>query len=154
MDNLKLEKVIYKYKDKEVELKVDYNDKEIYLTAKEISVLFGKNKKTIKNKIYDKNIQLYPIFGTTETNISITADDGKTYKTNIYNSKIIYALGLKYKSEIIMDLKEFVDNLFKENDNVLIDNLSLNEANNYDIVKYDNGEIIIEVNVSIKEETV
>ena len=161
MDNLKLEKAIYKYKDKEVELKVNYDSKEIYLTVKDMSKLYDKDESSIRKKIKpltrEINGETDPVhanFAYTEVKINTTGSDGKTYKTNIYNSSVIFALGLEFKSEITIDLKEFMSNLFKENEYTINDNLSLNKANNYGIVRYDNGEIIIDVNVSVKEDTV
>ncbi len=154
MSDFKLERIIYKYKDKEVELKVDYSDKEIYLTVKDMSMLFDKNERSIRNILYKNKDQLYTKNSTTESIFSTTGIDGKTYKTNIYNSKVIYALGLKYKSEIIMDLKEFVDNLLKDNEYIYNNNLSLNNGINYNLVKYNNGELSIDVNVSVDENTV
>ena len=47
-----------------------------------------------------------------------------------------------------------MNNLFSENNNINISNLSLDKANNYEIVKNDNGEIILDVNVSPNENTV
>ncbi len=163
MNDLKLEKVVYKYKDKEVALKVDYSNKEIYLTAKDMSILFDKAESNIRITIKElktaqsmKNDSVHINFIHTEYKIELTADDGKTYKTNIYNSKVIYALGLKYKSEIIIDLKEFVDNLFKENNDCSIGNLSLNDANytNYKQLTFSDGKYKINVNVSPNEHTI
>ena len=154
MNKLNLVNALYKYNEKEVYLKVDYENKDIYLSIDDISLLFDKGTSTIYKAIKSINEKDSNLFFSKVRKVESVKENGKAYKTNIYNSNIIFELGLRYKSEIIMNLKDFISNLFKDNDNVETSNLSLNRANNYDIVKYDNGEIILDVNVSPTEETV
>ena len=52
-----------------------------------------------------------------------------------------------------MLFKEWVDALFKEDNDINVSNNWLNGANNYEIVKFVSGEISLDVNVSPQEDT-
>ena len=95
MNNPELEKVLYKNMEKEVELKVDYIIKEIYLTIDDLSLLFEKGTSTIYKSIKAINEKDNDLFFSKVRKVESTKENGKLYKTNIYNSSVIFTLGLK-----------------------------------------------------------
>ena len=89
--------VIYKSKEGP-RLEVRLKEKTVWLTQKQMALLFDKNIRTINEHI--KNI-----FGEGELQeksvirkFRITAADGKTYKTNFYNLDVIISVGYRVKS--------------------------------------------------------
>lgn len=71
----------------------------VWLTQKQMSVLFGKNVPTINehiNNIFkEKELKKNSVI----RKFRITASDGKTYKTNLYNLDVIISVGYRVKSK-------------------------------------------------------
>ena len=90
--------VLYKSPKGNIDLKVSFDGKTVWLSQKQMAELFGKNIPNINEHI--KNI-----FNTGELvensvirKFRITADDGKKYLTNFYNLDMIISVGYKVNS--------------------------------------------------------
>ena len=89
--------VIYQDKDKKIE--VSLKEETIWLTQKQISVLFDVDRSVVTKHIRN-------IFKTGELNeksvcaiFAHTASDGKTYKTKFYNLDVIISVGYRVNSK-------------------------------------------------------
>lgn len=90
--------IIYKTKDKRISLDVRLEKETVWLTQKQMAKLFNKDIRTINEHI--KNIFKE---GELKKNsvirkFRITASDGKTYATNVYNLDAIISIGYRVKS--------------------------------------------------------
>jgi len=90
--------VLYKSPSGNIDLRVSFDGKTVWLSQKQMAELFGKNIPTINEHI--KNI-----FNTGELvensvirKFRITADDGKEYLTNFYNLDMIISVGYRVNS--------------------------------------------------------
>ena len=97
MDDNKYELV--KYVDGEFELEVNVSPKEetVWLTQKQISILFNVSIDNIS--LHIKNILKEELDDSVIENSSITASDGKKYRTKLYNLDVIISVG--YIAKII-----------------------------------------------------
>ena len=90
--------VIYTTEDGKAKLQVKIEDEMVWLTQKQMALLFDKGIPTINEHIIN-------IFKEGELNdnsvirkFRITAADGKTYETNFYNLDVIISVGYRVKS--------------------------------------------------------
>nr|MCR5461938.1 hypothetical protein [bacterium] len=140
--------------NKEMDIYVDYEKKNIWLSKKEIAELFGVNVTTIRYVFRDKNDLLRAkMLGVGEKMLAVGIN-GKVYKVDHFNQETIYEIGYNINTDIVRELKNELDELFAINETELTYNNSLPLANSYDLVRYENGEITIDVNVSPTEDTV
>jgi len=90
--------VLYKSPKGNIDLKVNFDGKTVWLSQKQISELLNKDIRTINEHI--KNI--FSEGELTEKSVirkfRITADDGKSYLTNFYNLDVIISVGYRVKS--------------------------------------------------------
>ena len=97
--NKKSEIILFKTKDEKISISVHLEDETVWLTQKQMAELFEKDVRTINEHITN-------IFNEEELlqddsvirKIRITANDGKSYKTNIYNLDVIISVGYRVKS--------------------------------------------------------
>ena len=97
--NKKSEIILFKTKDEKISISVHLEDETVWLTQKQMAELFEKDVRTINEHITN-------IFNEEELSqddsvirkIRITANDGKSYKTNIYNLDVIISVGYRVKS--------------------------------------------------------
>lgn len=129
------------YKNSEGNIIVDaiYKDETLWLTQKGMSKVFDCTTDNIslhlKNIFKDKELNETSV---TE-NSSITASDGKNYKTKIYNLDAIIAVGYRVNSKKATEfriwatkvLKEYIQKGFALNDEIFI------RGNNYDAKYFD-----------------
>lgn len=151
----KYEIIKYKHDELELDINVSFDSQNVWLTIGQISLLFGRNRtvisRHISNIIKDKENSLNADSvcaknATTQSIVeesSITASDGKKYKTKLYSLEIVLEIGQRVRSQNGLLLKDFVDNYFAE---------QFKKDN--DIIIYNNGNINLSVTVSPKEETV
>ncbi len=145
----------FKNREKGIDVKVDVGKREVWLSQKDLSKLFGKSIKTINihiNNVLNDSVILPN--KNTETCFSVTGSDGKTYNVKHYNQDIILQVGYKCNIGVANAFKEWLDTLFKEDDTPNASNNWLSGANNYEIVKFESGEVSLDVNVSPTEDTV
>ena len=90
---------LVKYVDGEFELEVNVSPKEetVWLTQKQMSILFNVSIDNIS--LHIKNILKEELDDSVIENSSITASDGKKYRTKLYNLDVIISVG--YIAKII-----------------------------------------------------
>ncbi|MBR6072119.1 MAG: virulence RhuM family protein, partial [Acholeplasmatales bacterium] len=154
-----------------VNVLIDYDNNEVWLSQKSMALLFNKsidnislhikNIKSgkIKNidSVFKENLKTDSViedYSNTEFVFAITGLDGKTYNVKHYNLDIILQVGYKCNYDITVRFKEWVDDLFNDNYNLVNQNKWLNGANNYEIVKFESGNLSLDINVSPSEDTV
>lgn len=135
--------VKFKLNDLEMDIYVSIEDETVWLTQKQIAQLYGVT-------IMNVNHHLKNIFNEKEVNDSviknylIPADDGKKYKTKIYNLNVVLTVGYRVRSQNGILLKNFLEQYLRE---------YYNKVDN-PIIIYDNGDISLPVNISPSENTV
>ncbi|MDP1629090.1 MAG: RhuM family protein [bacterium] len=116
--------VIYQTPQKEVKLDVRLEKETVWLTQKQIAVLFDKNIPTInehiKNIFKEGELQENSVI----RNFRITAADGKTYKTQFYNLDVIISVGYRVKSHRGTQFRVWATKTLKEH---LIKGYTINE---------------------------
>lgn len=100
--------------EQENSVEMRYEDENIWLTQKMLSVLYDVDVRTI-------NYHIKKIFGDSELQedsvirkFRITADDGKTYNTNHYSLEMIIAVGFKVNSERAVQFRKWVNQIAKD----------------------------------------
>lgn len=100
--------------EQENSVEMRYEDENIWLTQKMLSVLYDVDVRTI-------NYHIKKIFGDNELQedsvirkFRITADDGKIYNTNHYSLEMIIAVGFKVNSERAVQFRKWVNQIAKD----------------------------------------
>ena len=94
MNNEEKKYELIKFNDGEFSLDVNVSPREetVWLTQKQMSLLFDVNTDTIgfhiKNILFEKELEK-----SVAEESSVTASDGKKYKTKIYNLDMIISVG-------------------------------------------------------------
>ena len=100
--------------DDETAIEMRYEDENIWLTQKMLSVLYDVELNTINyhiKKIFkDSELQENSVI----RKFRITAEDGKTYNTNHYSLEMIIAVGFKVNSERAVQFRKWVNQIAKE----------------------------------------
>ena len=141
---------IIKFEDNEFSLDVRISpyDETVWLTQKEMALLFEVSTDNIG--LHIKNIfRLNELNESVSEYSSVTASDGKNYKTKIYNLDMILAVGYRIKSKRTSKFREWalskIDKLNNINDQKAL-------ISQYILFNYD--EIKLNVNVDPNEDTV
>ena len=140
----KFTKLKFKDDDFEMDINVSTVDNSIWLSQKELSMLFEKTIANINlhiKKIYDANLLDASTF---KYYLIVQQENGKQVKrkTKFYNLDMILAIGLKIGSNRGQLLKAFLDDIRKPS---LL-------SNNERIIIYNNGKIDIPINIDLKTE--
>ena len=106
--------LIYQNESGNIKVDVKFEDESIWLSQKQLAVVFGKSIKTINEHIInifddeelDKN--------TVIRNYRITASDGKNYEVLHYNLDMIIALGFKVRSSTGTKFRIWANQKLKE----------------------------------------
>jgi prophage maintenance system killer protein len=116
--------VIYKASDGSTQLDVKLEEKTVWLTQKQMSLLFDKNVRTINEHI--KNVFLEGELDENSVirNFRITANDGKIYNTKFYNLDVVISVGYRVKSKRGTQFRIWANSVLKE---YLIKGYALNE---------------------------
>ncbi len=90
--------LIYTNKNGDIKVDVKLEDKNIWLSQKQMANIFGKSIKTVSEHISNifKEEELEE--SSVIRNFRITANDGKNYNVNFYNLDLIIAVGFRVKS--------------------------------------------------------
>ncbi len=109
-------KEIVVFKDNELELDVNVSPTEdtVWLSQKQIAILFEKDRKTItrhiqnlfKDEEHDEN-QVCSFF-------EHTAKDGKNYSVKHYNLDVIISIGYRVKSKRGIAFRKWANSVLKE----------------------------------------
>jgi len=90
--------VLYKSPSGNIDLKVSFDGKTVWLSQKQMAELFKKDIKTISEHIKNIFNEGELIENSVIRNFRITASDGKVYLTNFYNLDVIISVGYRVNS--------------------------------------------------------
>jgi hypothetical protein len=90
--------IIYSTADGEMKLEVKLENETVWLSQKQMAELFDKDVRTINEHVNNVFIDEELDKNSVIRNFRITAVDGKTYNTNLYNLDIIISVGYRVKS--------------------------------------------------------
>ena len=90
--------ILYKSPGGNIDLKVSFDGKTVWLSQKQMAELFNKDVRTINEHIQNVFVEGESIEKSVIRNFRITANDGKSYLTNFYNLDVIISVGYRVKS--------------------------------------------------------
>ena len=144
-------KQLFTYNDISIEVNISLEDKSIWLSQKDMGILFGKARPTISRtikKIYDENILDK---GSTFSKYAPTFAKNEKVETasnniflNIYSLPLILEVGRRLKSPIV--------SIFESWCNDILNPQIIEQPSN--IIKFDNGMISLDVRVEPSEKEV
>ncbi len=99
--------------DSEVKLEVRLEDETVWLNRQQMSVLFGRDVKTIGKHV--QNALKEELSGiSVVANFATTAADGKIYKVQYYNLDAILSVGYRVKSYRGVEFRRWASKILKE----------------------------------------
>jgi len=116
--------VIYKASDGSTQLDVKLEEETVWLTQKQMSLLFAKNIRTINEHIKNVFLEGELLENSVIRNFRITASDGKVYNTKFYNLDVIISIGYRVKSKRGTQFRIWANSVLKE---YLVKGYALNE---------------------------
>ena len=152
------ENIFLKFKDGDLELDVKFspNENTAWLSQKEMALLFDVSVDNIS--LHIKNIIKEGRLNNAlfeESSVVQTEGNRKvTRKIKYYNFDMILAVGYRTKSNRVTRFKDWVNERLKEFSNESKLQKPFSCANNYEIVKFENGSISLDINVAPNEDTV
>ncbi len=150
----------FKEGDITLDVKVDYNSKIIWLSQKDMAVLLGVSSDNIGLHIKNITPSLSinnAFIGPITKDYSVVQTEGYrsvNRKIKHYNLDIILAVGYRCNPKITTVFKAWVGKLFNNYEQLENKEKQLNEANPYEIMQFKDGEFMLDVEVSPKEDTV
>lgn len=90
--------VLYKSPKGNIDLKVSFDGKTVWLTQKQMADLFNKDIRTVNEHIKNVFNENELIEKAVVRKFRITASDGKTYLTNFYNLDVVISVGYRVNS--------------------------------------------------------
>ena len=111
--------VIYQTKDGVTSIDVRLDGETVWLTANQMSVLFGRDEKTIRKHINNaikeelKDTVVVSKFATTTKHGAIK-DKAQTRDVNIYNLDVIISVGYRVKSQRGVEFRIWANKVLKE----------------------------------------
>jgi prophage maintenance system killer protein len=116
MNHISMERSVIVFRDGSLEIgvKIDSEKDTVWLTQKHMSELFSVTTDNIG--LHIKNIfkeQELVASSVTEKS-SVTASDGKKYKTNLYNLDVIISVGYRVKSKRGVIFRKWANQILKE----------------------------------------
>ena len=116
--------IIYRTKDKQTQIEVNFENDTVWLTQQQMASLFGQTKQNISlhvnNCFKEKELKLSSVVKESLT----TAADGKRYKTKYYNLDVIISIGYRVKSIRGTQFRQWATQRLKD---YLIDGVAINE---------------------------
>lgn len=116
--------VIYRTKNKQIQLEVKLEKETVWLTQKQIAVLFGTQRpaitKHLNNVFKSKELEENSVCSILEH----TAEDGKTYSTQFYNLDAIISIGYRVNSQRATQFRIWATKILKDH---IIGGYTLNE---------------------------
>jgi len=153
-NNKQYEIVNFKLNDLELNIYVSIEDETVWLSRRDISLLFQKDKTVIsrhlKNVLNEDETTRHSVVSKnalTDAKIALVRIEGGRKVTrfiNVYNLDVILAIGYRVRSQNGILLKNFLEQYLRE---------YYNKVDN-PIIIYDNGDISLPVNISPSENTV
>ena len=116
--------IIYRTKDKQTQIEVNFENDTVWLTQQQMASLFGQTKQNISlhvnNCFKEKELKLSSVVKESLT----TAADGKRYKTKYYNLDVIISIGYRVKSIRGTQFRQWATQRLKD---YLIEGVAINE---------------------------
>ena len=116
--------VIYRTKDKKIQLDVKLEQEMVWLAQKQIAALFKTERsvitKHLQNIFENKELEQNSVCAK----IAHTAPDGKVYQTTFYNLDVIISVGYRVNSSRATQFRIWATSVLKRH---LIDGYTLNE---------------------------
>ena len=116
--------VIYRAKDKRIQLEVKLEQETVWLTQKQIAILFKIDRsvisKHLRNIFIDRELEQNSVCAK----IAHTAPDGKVYQTTFYNLDVVISVGYRVNSLRATQFRIWATNILKRH---IIDGYTLNE---------------------------
>ena len=137
-----------------LDIRVSFDENTIWLSANEIALLLERDVKTIRKHINN-------IIESNDINIPNNTQKlrlvGVKQKVSLYSLDVITCICNRVKTKRVNIFNEWVTKTLKESKE--LNNQSLNQksfynANNYEIVRFENGSVSLDINVSPYEDTV
>ncbi len=123
---MKNEIVIYQFKGLETRIEVKVQNENVWLNRNQLSVLFGRDIKTIGKHISNaKKEELLNV--AVVANFATTATDGKIYQVEHYNLDMIISIGYRVKSNRGVQFRIWANQILKD---YLLKGYSLNNRMN------------------------
>ena len=112
--NNKQDIIIYETNDGVIEISVDFQNDTVWATQAQIAELFGTKRqaitKHIKNIFISGELDEYSVSSILE----LTAADGKSYSTKIYNLDAILSIGYRVNSKNATVFRKWANKILKE----------------------------------------
>ena len=116
--------IIYKTKDNQTQIDVNFENETVWLTQQQMANLFDQTKQNISlhvnNCFREKELKPNSVVKDSLT----TAPDGKKYKTKYYNLDIIISVGYRVKSVRGTEFRQWATQRLKD---YLIEGVAINE---------------------------
>ena len=116
--------IIYKTKDNQTQIDVNFENETVWLTQQQMANLFDQTKQNISLHVNNcfREKELKPISVVKDS--LTTAPDGKKYKTKYYNLDIIISVGYRVKSVRGTQFRQWATQRIKD---YLIEGVAINE---------------------------
>jgi len=106
--------LIYQNEQGNIKVDVRFEDESIWLSQKQLAVVFGKSVKTINEHIQNIFKEEELVENSVIRNYRITANDNKTYDVLHYNLDMIIALGFRVRSNTGTNFRIWANTKLKE----------------------------------------
>lgn len=115
---------IYEIEDKNIELEVSLENETVWLTQKQMSELFDRDRTVITRHINNIFKEEELDKKSVSANFALTANDGKIYNTEHYNLDVIISVGYRVKSKRGTQFRMWANKILKD---YLIKGYAINE---------------------------
>jgi len=136
----------FKFEEKEMEVKIDLDNDNVWMAINEICCLYDKARSTIKEHM-DNSINLCNHVYSVCREFRHTGTDNKEYKVKHYSLELILKTGYKIDVDKTLKFKEWVENTLKEMKQESV-------KSPLPIEVFEDGDFKLEVSVSPRENTV
>lgn len=111
---MKNEIKIYEIEDKNIELEVSLENETVWLTQKQMSELFDRDRTVITRHINNIFKEEELDKKSVSANFALTANDGKVYDTEHYNLDVIISVGYRVKSKRGTQFRMWANKILKD----------------------------------------
>ena len=116
--------IIYKTKDNQTQIEVNFENETVWLTQQQMAILFGQTKQNVSLHINNCFKEKELLMKSTVKESLTTAADGKRYQTKYYNFDVIISVGYRVKSIRGTQFRQWATQRLKD---YLIEGVAINE---------------------------
>jgi len=113
-ENSFTEFLLYTTLDNKVKVEIFLKDENIWLTQDKIAELFGVQRPAITRHLQNIFTSGELVKDSVSSKMELTAQDGKSYKTNFYNLDAIISVGFRVKSHTATRFRQWATRHIKE----------------------------------------